>query len=291
MIKNKTILITGGAGFVGSHLCEFLIKKNRVYVLDNYFTGTKKNHINGVIYKKGETKNALKLFKNLNSLDYIFHLGEYSRVEQSFNDLDKVMEYNVGSFFQIIKLTKHFNSKLIYCGSSTKFAVYEKNHHHSPYAWSKRNNTEFLINYGNFYKIKYAITYFYNVYGDREIDEGKYATVIAKFLKLKNAKTKYIEITRPGTQKRNFTHVKDIISGLIKVAEKGNGDGYGISSSKSYTIIQLAKILNMDYKLLPRKKGNRLKSKVYISKTKKLGWTPKYDLKKYLEKKIQCKMQ
>lgn len=287
MIKNKTILITGGAGFVGSHLCEFLIKRNRVYVLDNYFTGSRKNHINGVLYKKGETKNAFKLFKNLNSLDYIFHLGEYSRVEQSFNDIEKVMEYNVGSFFEIIKLTMHFNSKLIYCGSSTKFAVYEKNDHHSPYAWSKKNNTEFLINFANYYKIKYAITYFYNVYGEREIEEGKYATVIAKFLKLKNEKAKYIEITRPGTQKRNFTHVKDIISGLITVAEKGNGDGYGISSLKAYSIIQLSRLFNMDYKLLPKKKGNRLKGKVNISKTKKLGWSPKYDLQKYLKKRIK----
>ena len=283
---NKIILITGGAGFVGSHLSEFLTKKNKVYVLDNYFTGSKKNHIKGVIYKNGETENAFSLFKSLKSIDYIFHLGEYSRVEQSYNDLEKVMKYNVGSFFEIIKLAMHFNSKLIYCGSSTKYAVYEKNDHHSPYAWSKKNNTEFLINFANYYKIKYAIVYFYNVYGDREIEDGKYATVIAKFLKLKNTNAKYIEITKPGTQKRNFTHIKDIVSGLVKVAEKGNGDGYGIASNKSYTIIDLANILDIPYKLMPKKMGNRLNGKVNVSKTKKLGWASKYDLKKYIKQKL-----
>ena len=283
---NKIILITGGAGFVGSHLSEFLVRKNKVYVLDNYFTGSKKNHIKGVIYKKGETKNAFSLFKNLKSIDYIFHLGEYSRVEQSFYDLEKVMRYNVQSFFEIVKLTMHFNSKLIYCGSSTKYAIYGKNDHHSPYAWSKKNNTEFLINFAKYYKIKYAITYFYNVYGDREIEDGKYATVIAKFIKLKSKKTKYLEITRPGTQRRNFTHVKDIISGLIKVAEDGNGDGYGSASNKSYSIIELAKILDIPYKLMPKKMGNRLNGKVDVSKTKKLGWASKYDLKKYIKQKL-----
>ena len=287
MIKNKNILITGGAGFVGSHLCEFLIKKNNVYVIDNYFTGTIKNHIKGVIYKRGDTKNTFKLFKNLNSLDYIFHLGEYSRVEQSFDDLEKVMRYNVSSFFEIIKLTMHFNAKLIYCGSSTKYAVYGKNDHHSPYAWSKKNNTEFLINFANYYKIKYAITYFYNVYGEREIADGKYATVIAKFLKLKNKKAKYLNITKPGTQKRNFTYIKDIISGLVKVAEKGNGDGYGIASNKTYSIIDLSKMLEIPYKLMPKKMGNRLNGKVNVLKTKKLGWVPKYDLKRYLKLKLQ----
>ena len=263
-----------------------MIKFSKKYydLIDQYKiahkNGIKKNNdlIDGV--------NTFSLFKNLKSIDYIFHLGEYSRVEQSFYDLEKVMRYNVQSFFEIVKLTMHFNSKLIYCGSSTKYAIYGKNDHQSPYAWSKKNNTEFLINFAKYYKIKYAITYFYNVYGDREIEDGKYATVIAKFIKLKSKKTKYLEITRPGTQRRNFTHVKDIISGLVKVAENGNGDGYGIASNKSYSIIELAKILDIPYKLMPKKMGNRLNGKVDVSKTKKLGWTSKYDLKKYIKQKL-----
>ena len=134
--------------------------------------------------------------------------------------------------------------------------------------------------------MNYAITYFYNVYGESEISTGKYATVIAKFLRLKKNKTEYVQIVSPGTQKRNFTHVNDIVSGLELVALKGFGDGYGIGSSESFSIIQLAKLLGLKYKLTPPKKGNRMSAELKISKTKKLGWRCKYNLKDYINKKI-----
>ncbi len=287
MIKNKKILITGGAGFVGSHLCEALCNhNNEIYVLDNYFTGSKKNHVNDVKYIKGETKDIFKYFNRLNTLDFIFHLGEYSRVEQSFIDIEKVIEFNILSFFEVIKLCKHFNAKLIYCGSSTKFAKYDDNDLVSPYAWSKKNNTEFLNNFAKLFKIRYAITYFYNVYGKREISKGKYATVIAKFLRLKKSKQEYLTITKPGTQRRNFTHVDDIISGLILVAKKGQGDGYGIASNDSFSIFDLAKLLKMPYKLQKKKKGNRLDGKVNVTKTKKLGWKSQIKLNEYIKRNI-----
>ena len=287
MISNKSILITGGAGFVGSHLCEELAKyNNKIYVLDNYFTGSRANHIKKIKYKNGETKNIFNYFKRLKKLDYVFHLGEYSRVEQSFEDIEKVIEYNIVSFYEVIKLCMYFNSKLIYCGSSTKFARYHNNDEISPYAWSKKNNSDFLINFANLLNINYAITYFYNVYGEREIAEGKYSTVIAKFIRLKKSKREYLSITKPGTQRRNFTHVKDVISGLLLVAKKGFGDGYGIASEKSYSITDLAKLLNMKYKLQKEKKGNRLSGRVNIEKTKKLGWSAKLNLKDYIDKQI-----
>lgn len=287
MITNKKILVTGGAGFVGSHLCAKLVNfDNDVYVLDNYFTGSKKNHINNVSYKKGETKNIFKYFKHLESLDYVFHLGEYSRVEQSFEDIDKVIEFNILSFFEVIKLCKHFNAKLIYCGSSTKFAKYFNKDDISPYAWSKKNNTEFLIYFADLFKIKYAITYFYNVYGDREISDGKYATVIAKFIKYKKSNKKYLTVTKPGTQRRNFTYIDDIISGLIVVAKRGYGDGYGIASSESFSLIELTKLFNMPYKFQEKKRGNRLNGKLVTSKTKSLGWKSQFNLRDFLSKTI-----
>lgn len=285
LIKKKKILITGGAGFVGSHLAKRLYdNNNQVYVIDNFFTGKKSNCHKGVNYKKGETKDIYQLYKNI-KLDYIFHLGEYSRVEQSFEDIDLVLKYNSYPFFEVIKLTNHHQAKLIYSGSSTKFSK-DLDKVESPYSFTKRMNTEFLKQYAKWYKLKYAITYFYNVYGEKEIAKGKYATVIAKFLELKKQGQKYLPITSPGSQRRRFTHIEDIINGLILVGKNGVGDDYGIGSNKSYSIIDLANLLKMKYKLIQPKKGNRMDAKLKTKKLINLGWQEKHNLASYLKTKI-----
>ena len=283
LINQKNILITGGAGFVGSHLAKRLHDNgNKIYVLDNYFTGRVSNHFPGILYTKGETKDIFKLYQNI-SLDYIFHLGEYSRVEQSYEDLEVVLQYNSFPFFEVLKLAKHHQAKLIYSGSSTKFS-HELEKYESPYSFTKRINTEFLIKYAHWYQLEFAITYFYNVYGDQEISQGKYATVIAKFLQMKKTNASYLTITKPGTQKRRFTHIEDIVNGLILVGKKGKGDNYGIGSDKSYSIIDLAKILKMPFKLTPKKPGNRLNADLKTTKTKKLGWRTQHNLRDYIQK-------
>lgn len=281
LIINKKILITGGAGFVGSNLAKALHDYgNTVYVIDNYFTGSTTNHVEGVDYKRGETSDIFLLYKNT-PLDYIFHLGEYSRVEQSYEDIELVMKFNTQPFFQVIKLASYLNAKLIYSGSSTKFSQ-DLEAVESPYSFSKRINTEFLVKYAKWFKLKFAITYFYNVYGPSEISNGKYATVIGKFLELKKQKAKYLPITKPGTQKRRFTHIDDVINGLIIVAKKGSGDDFGIGANQSYSITDVAVIIGMPYKLTKEKKGNRLDASLKTSKTKKLGWEPKFCLRNYL---------
>ena len=286
LIKNKNILVTGGAGFVGSHLAKrFLDNGNKVYVLDNYFTGRNTNHHRGIKYKKAQTKNIFKLYKNI-SLDFIYHLGEYSRVEQSYEDIDLVIDYNINSFYEVLRLAKFHNAKLIYSGSSTKFSK-DINVVESPYSFSKRLNTQLLVKYAQWFELKYAITYFYNVYGPNEISKGKYATVIAKFLELKRNNEKYLPITKPGSQKRRFTHIEDVVNGLLLVGKRGEGDDYGIGSDKNYTILEIADILKMEYKLVPEKKGNRLDASLKTSKTKKLGWKPTYNLKTYLRNEIK----
>ena len=286
LITQKNILITGGAGFVGSHLVKTLYKDNNtIYVLDNYFTGSKKNHIEGVNYINAETSKIFSLYKEI-PLDYIYHLGEYSRVEQSYEDIELVMEYNTYPFYQVLKLASYHNAKLIYSGSSTKFSR-NLDDVESPYSLTKRLNTELLVKYANWFKLKYAITYFYNVYGPGEISDGKYATVIGKFIKLKKQKAEYLPITKPGTQERLFTHIDDIINGLILVGRKGLGDDFGIGTDKSYTIIEIAEILKMPYKILKSKKGNRLYSSLKTGKTKELGWKPTKCLQDYLIEEIQ----
>lgn len=281
LLKNKRILITGGAGFVGSQLAKRLFSNNNtVYVLDNYFTGTSNNHIKGIHYKKGETKNIFKYFKDI-KLDYIYHLGEYSRVEQSYEDIELVMNYNLYPFYDVLRLASHHKAKLIYSGSSTKFS-HNLDVVESPYSFSKKMNTELLVKYAKWFNLKYAITYFYNVYGPNEISQGKYSTVIAKFLFFKKNNNKYLPITKPGTQKRRFTHIDDIVNGLILVGKKGIGDNFGIGADKSFTIIEIAKMLKMNYKMMSAKKGNRLDATLKTSKTKKLGWKPLKNLKNYL---------
>ena len=281
LLKNKRILITGGAGFVGSQLAKRLFSNNNtVYVLDNYFTGTSNNHIKGIHYKKGETKNIFKYFKDI-KLDYIYNLGEYSRVEQSYEDIELVMNYNLYPFYDVLRLASHHKAKLIYSGSSTKFS-HNLDVVESPYSFSKKMNTELLVKYAKWFNLKYAITYFYNVYGPNEISQGKYSTVIAKFLFFKKNNNKYLPITKPGTQKRRFTHIDDIVNGLILVGKKGIGDNFGIGADKSFTIIEIAKMLKMNYKMMSAKKGNRLDATLKTSKTKKLGWKPLKNLKNYL---------
>lgn len=281
MIKKK-ILVTGGAGFIGSHLCERLAKNKNyeVYSLDNYFTGSTNNHVLNVTYIKGNTKDISKLVNFIP--DIVYHLGEYSRVEQSFDDIEKVWEYNKDGIFAVLEFVRKVGCKILYAGSSTKFGDGGLGKNASPYAWTKATNTELVMNYGTWFNIPYVITYFYNVYGPREIQTGKYATLIALFKeKMKNKES--LTIVSPGTQKRNFTHIDDIIDGLILVGENGYGDEFGIGSDESFTILEVAQMYNGTINMLPERKGNRMSAEVISDKTKALGWIPKRSLKDYIE--------
>lgn len=278
----KKILVTGGAGFVGSNLCERLIKdnNNEVYSLDNYFTGSYKNHLENVTYIEGLTSEIDKLinFKP----DIIYHLGEYSRVEQSFDDIEQVWKFNKDGIFAVLEFVRKTGSKIIYAGSSTKFGDGGLGRSASPYAWTKASNTELVKNYGTWFNINYAITYFYNVYGNREIQTGKYATLIALF-KDKLFKGEPLTIVNPGTQMRNFTHIDDIIDGLILVGDNGYGDEYGIGSPEAFSIIEIAEMFGAEIVMLPERKGNRMTAEVITSKTESLGWKPKMSIKDYIE--------
>ena len=286
------ILVTGGAGFIGSHLCEELAKnKNKVFSLDNYSTGTKLNHVNNVTYIKGETKNIEKLINFIPEI--IYHLGEYSRVEQSFDDIENVWSSNKDGIFAVLQFCRKTKAKIIYAGSSTKFGDGGLGRSQSPYAWSKASNTELVENYANWFGIKYAITYFYNVYGDREISSGKYATLIALFIeKYKNGES--LTIVSPGTQLRNFTHIDDIVSGIIMVGESGFGDNYGIGCSQAFSILEIAEMFKTRIEMIPERKGNRMSASVVCNKTKELGWNERKSIEVYIEtivKSIKAKFK
>lgn len=269
----KTILVTGGAGFIGSNLIERLVKdpNNRVISLDNYFTGSKENHIEGAIYIEGHTKDIASLITEIP--DIVYHLGEYSRVEQSFDDMPIVWESNKAGTFAVLEFCRKHNCKIVYAGSSTKFGDGGLGRDQSPYAWTKASNTELVRNYGTWFGLRYAITYFYNVYGTREISTGPYATLIAIFKgKFKNKEP--LTVVTPGTQVRNFTHVDDIVRGLIAVGEKGEGDDYGLGSEDGYSILDIAKTFGGEIVMLPERKGNRMESSIDLSRAKnELGWS------------------
>ncbi len=276
----KTVLVTGGAGFIGSHLCERLLADgHKVISLDNYFTGTRENHMEGVEYREGHTKDIEKLIPE--EIDLVYHLGEYSRTEKSFEDLEFVWDLNKTGTFAVLEFVRRRGSKIVYAGSSTKFADGGLGRNQSPYAWTKASNTELVKNYADWFNIKYAITYFYNVYGPRE-RAGAYGTVIEIF-KQNYINGRALTITSPGTQQRNFTHVKDIVDGLVIVGENGEGDEFGLGDARVYSILEVAKLFGNEIVMLPERAGNRMQSEITTEKANALGWVPKRHLAEYIK--------
>ena len=276
-------LVTGGCGFIGSHLVEKLVKAGEdVTVLDNHSTGKRK--IEGALYYFGD---AYTLFKLPAKYDFIWHLGEYARVEKSFDDYQKVIESNYMSFPAVVEFAKQQQAKLIYSGSSTKFSKGDiPGYAMSPYAYTKWQNTEFLKAYSNWFFLDYTIVYFYNVYGDGEISEGDYSTVIGKYLNMvKNGATE-LPVTEPGTQLRNFTHIDDTVDGLIIAGMEGMGDDYGIASDESYSILDVVEMLGCKPKMLPSNSANRMDAEIKNQKLLELGWKAKTSLKDYLKEKL-----
>ena len=282
------ILVTGGAGFIGSALCKVLsVSGYSVTSLDNYYTGSVDNHHSGVDYVTGNTDQIHKHFCKGEKFDYIFHLGEYARVEQSFNDYQKVLSYNYHSFPVVVAFAKKLGAKLIYSGSSTKFSVGVEGRLMSPYAYTKAQNTEFLKVFSEWYGLNYTIVYFYNAYGDHEVGDGDYSTVVAKFIKIIRSGETKLPVTSPGTQLRNFTHVDDIVSGLILAGFEGHGDGYGIGSDEKHSILDLVEYLGGQPILMDGKAGNRMDGELKTDKTKALGWSAKYKLQNYINEKFR----
>ncbi len=283
LMKNgkKTVVVTGGAGFVGSHLCRRLAKDgHKVISLDNYFTGSKENHVEGVDYLEGHTKDIEKYIQEIP--DLIYHLGEYSRVEISFTEPALVWDLNKDGTFGVLEFWRKKGCKLVYAGSSTKFGDGGMGRDQSPYAWTKASNTELTRNYATWYKLPYVTTYFYNVYGPGE-RAGAYGTLIEIF-KQKFLKKEPLTVVAPGTQKRNFTYIDDIIEGLMLVGEKGEGDDFGLGDAREYSVLEIAKIFGGPIEMLPERPGNRMGSSVDTTKAAAIGWSAKHSVEDYIKR-------
>lgn len=276
----KTILVTGGAGFIGSNLIKRLVAEGHTVIsLDNYFTGSEINHVPEVDYRFGHTKNIEALVPEAPAL--IYHLGEYSRVEQSVFEPELVHDLNTVGTRAVLEFWRKRGSKLIYAGSSTKFGDGGLARDTSPYAFTKAANTELVKEYAEKYKMPYAITYFYNVFGPRE-RSGIYGTVIEIF-KQQYLRGTPLTVTSPGSQIRNFTHVDDIVDGLMVIAEKGEGDEYGLGNDQGFSIIDVARLFKTNVVMLPERQGNRMQSALVTTKTAELGWRPTRRLEEYVQ--------
>lgn len=286
MREQKTILVTGGAGFVGSHLCERLVRDgHQVISLDNYFTGSKENHVAGVEYREGHTKDIAQLVPE--RPDLIYHLGEYSRVHQALEEPEVVLDFNIKGTLGVLAFWKEKQCKLVYAASSTKSDATttfdgRPGRDLSPYTWSKAVNVELINNFGAWFSLPYAITYFYNVYGPRERPWGEMGTVVETFRQ--NALAgKAHEVNAPGTQTRSFTHVLDTVEALVLVGEKGEGDGYNISSNEVHSIREVAELFGGEIVMKPQTKTSRSSGADDISKLSSLGWKPAHSLKAYAQ--------
>ena len=275
-------LVTGGAGFVGSSLIKKLSSMGvyDIYSLDNYFTGKESNHVPGVSYIRGSTQNIENLinFKP----DIVFHFGEYSRISTSFDEHEKVWDYNIDGTFKVLNFCKKNNSKLVYSASSTKFGDGGKNINASPYAFFKSQNVDLINTYSNWFNLDYAICYFYNVYGPGQIKKGKYATVIGIF-EDQFLNNESLTVVKPGTQQRDFTHIDDVVNGLFLLMSKGKGDGYCFGTGKSYEINKIAKMFKNDVKYIPERKGERKNSSINFTKSLELGWKSENKLEDYIK--------
>ena len=288
MKEQKLILVTGGAGFIGSHLCERLVKDgHKVISLDNYFTGSRENHVPGVDYREGHTKDIEKHVTE--TPDLIYHLGEYSRVAKSIEQPALVWDLNMDGTFGVLEFwRKHPGMKLVYAGSSTKMAPPRPEgtagRDLSPYTWSKASNTELVHNYGHWYDLPYCIAYFYNVYGPREL-AGEYGTVIEIF-RQKFLKGEPLGVRLPGTQERIYTHVSDTVEGLVLVGEKGMNDEYSIAATKSYPSLAVAKLFVDEDKIamLPARSTSRPSAAIDTDtgKIRELGWQQQHSLEDYI---------
>jgi UDP-glucose 4-epimerase len=280
----KTVLVTGGAGFIGSHLCERLFKQGmRVISLDNYFTGSVENHIPGVEYRTGHTKQIAELIPE--ELDCIYHLGEYARVAKSLEEPERVWDLNMDGTFAVLEFWRKRKCKLIYSGSSTKSVGARADgvlgRDLAPYTWAKAAMSDLINDYARWYELPYVIVYFYNVYGPRERGGQGYGTVVETF-RQKFLKGEPLEVRSPGTQRRAFTHIEDTINGILLAAEQGSGDGYGLASSDDYSLLELAHLFGSEVNMLPATKTTREQSVIDAEKITALGWKQTKFLKDYV---------
>ena len=258
-IKNK-IIVTGGAGFVGTNLIKFLLNKTKYKIIsiDNYSSGKKSNHIKNsrIKYINGKTVNISKLIKNPKKIKSIFHFGEFARIYQSFLKMNECIDSNSVGSNAVFNYCLKNNIKLIYSATSASLGNRGDDKNLSPYAFSKSKNLELLENLKKWFNFKYEVIYFYNVYGPYQICKGQMATVIGIFEDYYK-KGKPLPVVKPGSQTRRFTHIDDTIKICYLAWKKNLCRHYSIANKRSYSIMEVAKMFKTKIRYLPKRPGER----------------------------------
>mgnify|MGYP003966812215 FL=1 len=263
MPKKNVILVTGGAGFVGTNLIKLFLKKTnyKITSLDDYSSGSKKNHITSsrINYIKGNTVNINSLIKNSSRIKSVFHFGEFARIYQSFLKMNECIDSNSIGSNAVFNFCLKNKIKLIYSATSASLGNKGNDKNLSPYAFTKSKNLELLENLKKWFNFKFEVIYFYNVYGPHQICKGQMSTVIGIFEDYFK-KRKPLPVVKPGTQTRRFTHIDDTVNICYLAWKKNLCRHYSIANEKSYSLIDVAKMFKSKIKFLPKRPGERYAS-------------------------------
>ena len=298
------VLITGGAGFVGTALIRKLIRKYKniqIVSIDNYSSGFESNHIKSkkvtylnkdtqtLIPRKFDVTNTKSDIADTFEPDVVFHFGEFSRIVTSFDSFDNCWDYNIQGTKMVLDYCVAKKAKLVYSASSSKFGNDGKDENLSPYAWMKAKMVELINNYADWFDLKFEITYFYNAYGPGQVRTGDYATVIGIFEE-QYSKGEPLTVVEPGNQSRDFTHIDDIVNGVVLAATKGQQGEYPLGTGIPHKIIDVAKMFNHKHIMIPERRGERFYGKAIPSLTyQHLGWKAKIKLEDYIKKIVDAK--